>query len=144
MNEIKQELKFGVNNFGNQDKMSLADTVIQMLINLLMLKPGQLPSLPHIGINIHQYLYNTEDDINSSVIKNKILEQCPEIFNYIDSNSLEILIVPYNNESYLYIHTSFTDTIDSNMSADIGMKKNSYGDDITFNYNITDSTFINN
>ena len=64
MAEIKHELTFGIDNFGKQNMLSKSESVAQVLINLLFMRPGQMPSLPHLGINIKQYLYKFEEDID--------------------------------------------------------------------------------
>ena len=52
---IKPEVTFGLDNFGKQKTLSLSETIGQLVLDILLLKPGQLPSLPHIGMNIKQF-----------------------------------------------------------------------------------------
>ena len=66
---IKNEVDFGFDNFGKQKILSNKDSIAQLFRNLLFLVPGQLPSLPHIGINITKYIYKLVDDINLENLK---------------------------------------------------------------------------
>ena len=53
---VNAELAFGTDNFNNQKILNEVETLTQLLINVLVLKPGQLPGLPHLGMNIKQYI----------------------------------------------------------------------------------------
>lgn len=138
MAEIKPELNFGLDNFGKQKTLTKAQTVAQMLINLLLMKPGQIPSLPHIGINIKQYLYKFKEDIDLSFIKNQIAEQCVSIVPYIDMNNMKLLVVPYEKESILYIYAPLSVLVEEEALI-IGFKRVDGSNDVTFNYKTTNA-----
>jgi len=134
--EIKSEVTFGIDNFGEPASMSQADTIAQMIVNLLLLRPGQLPSLPHIGINVRQYLYKFEEDISTADIKNKISNQCAELLAYIDVNSMQVILLPYKNESILYFFIPLSVKVAENTAISIGFKRNTITNNITYNYTI--------
>lgn len=77
---------------------------VNIIITLLMMKPGQYPSIPELGIDIDQYLHEYADDSSiPNTIVTKLHEQCNrlqmaaglDIECYIDklSNGLNALIV---------------------------------------------------
>lgn len=139
MAEIKPELNFGINNFGKQSTMTQAQTIAQMLINLFLMRPGQLPSLPHIGINIRQYMYKFEEDIDVAYIRSQISEQCADILPYIDISAMQLILFPYKNESILYLFVPLSVLIEENAALSIGFKKNNSSNEITFNYKINNN-----
>ncbi len=50
---------------------------VNSLLMLLVMKPGQYPSIPDLGIDIESYLFEYDDNPKlPSIIKEKILNQC--------------------------------------------------------------------
>ena len=142
MAEIKSELNFGLDNFGKQAMMTQAQTIAQMIVNLCLLRPGQLPSLPHIGINIRQYMYRFEEDIDVSVIKDQISKQCVDILPYIDVSNMQMILFPYKNESILYLFIPLSVEVADNTAISIGFKKSNTNKEITFNYKINNNVNV--
>jgi hypothetical protein len=59
------------------------------------MKPGQYPSIPELGIDIEQYLFEYSDDnIIPTKIKNAIYDQC----NRLELTGIEIEV--YINKTY--------------------------------------------
>lgn len=57
--------------------LSSFDLAINTILMLLMMKPGQYPSIPELGIDIESYLFEYDDDIKlPSIIKDKLMNQC--------------------------------------------------------------------
>lgn len=80
---------------------------VNIIVTLLMMKPGQYPSIPELGIDIDQYLHEyADDDKIPNTITSKLYEQCNrlqmaaglEIKCSIDklSNGINALIVQIN------------------------------------------------
>jgi hypothetical protein len=103
MVKIGQEVLFGLDNFHKPKMLSLKDTVAQQIINLLLMRPGNLPSLPHIGINIEQYMYRLQDDFDPEEIKQKIYNQCSELLSYISLGEVQIFITIYKGKDLLIV-----------------------------------------
>lgn len=136
---MKQELEFGLDNFGKQKKLSLENTIAKMVLNLFLLKPGQLPSLPHVGMDIQQYLYRTIEDIDVDELKRNIVSQCETLSTYVDISSVRVLLFPYQDNALLYIIIPLLIENDTLM---IGFKKDNKTSRVTFNYKITDEEMI--
>ena len=137
MADIKSELNFGLDTFGKQAMMNNADTIAQMLINLFLMRPGQLPSLPHIGINIRQYMYSLENEIDVSLIKNQISTQCPDLMQYLDLQSMQLIMVPYKTDTILYVFIPIL--TEDNTAISMGFKRSNTSNEITFNYKINNN-----
>lgn len=139
---IKHELVFGVDNFGKQKELSDAETVAQMLLNLFLMRPGQLPSLPHIGIDIRKFLYKFEEDINTDQLRDDIVSQCSALLPYISIQQMQILLVPFNNETILYILVPLTIVVDGGGTLIYGFKKSDGSSAVSFNYKVADEQII--
>ena len=137
---IKPEVTFGLDNFGKQKTLSLSETIGQLVLDILLLKPGQLPSLPHIGMNIKQYIYKFQEDIDPEYIKSQLQTQCRDLSMYIDTQSFQIVVFPLDTESILFISVKLTSIVDE-VPKDllIGFKKVKNSEKVTFNYKITDT-----
>lgn len=139
---IKSELEFGLNNFGKQKMMDEKDTIAQMLMNLFLLRQGQIPSLPHIGIDIRRYMYQFEDDINAEEIREAILYQCKSLVPYIEIDSLQVVFAPLETESLMYIIVPIRANVDGGGTAIYGFKKPKTSNVVTFNYKVTDEQLL--
>lgn len=131
---IQGEMTFGLNNFGKQKILSEGDTIAQLILNILFMKPGQMPSMPHIGINIRSYLYKFDDELDVDALKQKISFQCSEIIPFIDTSGMVLTVVNYRGESILMI---IIPVLISGESKNIIMGfRNGDDNDIIFNYQL--------
>ncbi len=130
---IKREVDFGNDNFGKPKVLSQQESVAQVLINLLFLKPGQMPSLPHIGINIKKYLYQFDEKINTEAIKRQIINQCNTLYPYIDTSGLIVTVVKAMNDPVFVIVLPFS-IADDGRDLVIVIKRDVSLGTITFNY----------
>ena len=140
--EIKRELKFGLDDFGKQTMLTQGESIAQMLVNLFLMRPGQIPSLPHIGMNIRQYMYRFENEIDISNIKTQISIQCPDILQYIDLDNIQLISTPYKNDYVLYLLIPLSVKVAENSAISIGFKRSSSNNEITFNYKINNNLDI--
>jgi hypothetical protein len=91
---MKKEIGFSQNNFGEATVLSLYDTVTQLLLNVLYMRPGQLINCPHVGIDIRKYfLTSSIDDIDINEIKIKLQSQCSSLAMFIDVDSMKMTVV---------------------------------------------------
>lgn len=135
MAEIKHELTFGIDNFGKQNMLSKSESVAQVLINLLFMRPGQMPSLPHLGINIKQYLYKFEEDIDVTVIRNHISSQCSALLPYLKLSSMQVILVPDESQTILFIYIPLSSLLNDETMI-LGIKRDHSTSEVTFNYKI--------
>jgi hypothetical protein len=59
---------------------------VNVVLTLLFMKPGQFPSIPDLGIDIGQYLYDYSDNEKlPGIIKNQINDQCNRLqYTFMD------------------------------------------------------------
>lgn len=90
-----REITFELNNFREAKVLSYKDTVAQSIINLFFMRPGNIPSLPHVGLDITSYLYKLEDEIDEEEFKQKIYTQCSALSSYITIEEVQMAMIPY-------------------------------------------------
>jgi len=132
MDTFKKELDFGVDNFQKQKVLDNNQSIAQIIVNLFFMRPGNLPSLPHIGINIHQYLYTLDDQVDVDKLKENIYKQCPALIPYLNMGEVKVFVAEYKGNGILMVVIPLL--TDSNTLI-IGFTKDKSGD-ILFNYTV--------
>jgi hypothetical protein len=137
------EVGFGVDSFNNPKILSPTDTVTQIILNLFMMRPGNYPSLPHIGINIRDYLYTMADSIDVEGLKEKIYSQCSEILSFVSVGDVQVLIVPNPNDgqSILLIMIPLSGLADD-ATLLVGFKQGE-SNELLFNYQLQQTSQTN-
>jgi hypothetical protein len=125
-----REVDFGEDNFGDPMVLSQGDSIAQQIINILYMRPGQMPSMPHLGINIRKYMHQFFDEFDKEELKNDIIFQCREIIPYIDFDNINILTTDLEKQPTLLITIPIL--IDEGDTLVLGFRD--YADDLTFNY----------
>ena len=87
-----RDVTFTFNKYGDPALLDLKETIAQQIINALFMVPGNLPSLPHIGVNIKQYLYKTDTSYVSYEIEQKLKEACGTIISGVVINSVDFSV----------------------------------------------------
>lgn len=101
---IGYDLTFELNEFEQPRIRSEIELVKNTLLFVLFSKPGQLPSLPTIGLNIGDYLYSHYDEIDTNDLKQQISDQCEALGVYFDTEIIGIKKMIYQNIPALLIH----------------------------------------
>lgn len=83
MSSLGQDVDFYMDDFGKPKMYTDKESIAKMILNLLLLKPGNLPSQPFMGVDIRKYLYMREDEIDVNEIKNAIYNSCHSLLPYI-------------------------------------------------------------
>ena len=77
---LNYDTLFDVDSMYKPKVISSFEMIVNSVLMLLFMKPGQYPSIPELGIDIESYLHEYADDPNiPSEIKNKLTDQCNRI-----------------------------------------------------------------
>lgn len=141
---VLSEVGFGMDNFNQPLKLNQKDSIVQVLLNMLFLKPGNYPSMPHIGIDIQKYLYKTANDIDSEGLKEQIFNQCAEIMSDISIGDIQIAVVDIGGGSssgtlviVIPLITTDDNSKETNMLV-LGFQSSETGK-VLYNYKFTDA-----
>lgn len=137
---------FELSEFNEPRIRSEMETIKDVLLFILLSKPGSYPSLPQIGLDIETMLYSYYDEIDISDLKNKIIEQCAALGAYINSGAIDIRKLMYKNEPSLIIHIEGSEVFPASYKNDQVGNSDRFMIGITFNdlkeliYNINTSS----
>lgn len=90
MNDIGIDVTFGLDNFNRPKKISQLEMVKNIILFILFSKKGQIPSIPSIGMNIENLLYQHYEDIDVSSIKEELISQCSILSNFLNGSTIDI------------------------------------------------------
>ena len=123
---------FKPNDYNRPKLLTEKQTYINNILMLLFGEPGFYPSIPELGMNIKQYLYMFEDEIDTEEIKATLAEQCDDFSDDIDEGNLEVLVTVYNGRSALiFVLPVLDDTNERNIV--LGITTNANGE-IIYNF----------
>ena len=114
-----KEISLSLDGFGRQKVLNEKDTVAQQILNLLFMKPGHLPNMPHLGIDINQYLYSQEGELNTSDLQAKIVGQCTELMPYLINGDVTVTFT--ENEGIQILLIGIPVTIDGDELLIVGL-----------------------
>lgn len=100
---IPRDVGFGLNDFQEMQVYSEGESIARYLLNILLMRPGNMPGLPHIGLNVRDLLYHSTEDIDAQYLKEEIFNQCKALLPNIVSEDIFVGVVEYKGESFLLI-----------------------------------------
>ena len=131
---------FSINNYNKPKILTEKETYVNNVMMILLGKPGFLPSIPSLGMDIQQYLYMFEDDINVNSIKTELANQCSDFLPEIRSGELDVYKTTYKNHTMLIFKLpEVNDTAQSNIA--IGITTNSSGE-LIYNFVVSKAQTI--
>ena len=80
-------------------------SLVNYILNILLMKPGNLPTMPNIGVDITKYIKNNMSEIlDPEQIRGLIATNCKELLPFIDYSRIFVANVDNVNEkNYLII-----------------------------------------
>lgn len=99
------EVDFGTDKYNQPKKLSLKESILQIIINALFMKPGNIPSKPYDGVYIQQYVYKSEDKIDAERIVNDLRRTCGTnlIGSYLSDISFNVIEMEYGQRGFLLV-----------------------------------------
>ena len=93
--------QFGIDSYNRAKILSESQTIVYNILTLLFGKPGFYPSIPQLGMNIQQWLYSFEDDVDTTAIKTQLAAQCKDFVTVIEDGSFDVIKSTYNDQPLL-------------------------------------------
>ena len=99
-----KELDFKLDGFGKQKVLTEAESMYRQLLLLLLLRPGDYPSMPEMGINISKEIrYKDMDYVLGNTLKEKIVTQIRTYAPQIELLDLNIWYSRFKGEYYVIL-----------------------------------------
>lgn len=81
-------------NFQKSKIFNEKDSLVNYILNILLMRPGNMPGLPHMGVDIGKYVKNDmTNSLNVDVVKGLIISNCSDLLPYLSSDELYVGII---------------------------------------------------
>ncbi len=88
---LPRDVGLDKDNFQKSKVYNQTDSLINYILNILLMRPGNMPGLPEIGINIGQYVQkNMQSQLDSELIKGLIASNCEDLLPYLTSDNVYV------------------------------------------------------
>ena len=88
---LPRDVGLDKDNFQKSKVYNQTDSLINYILNILLMRPGNMPGLPEIGINIGQYVQkNMQSQLDSELIKGLIASNCEDLLPYLTSDNVNV------------------------------------------------------
>lgn len=80
-------------------------SLVNYILNILLMKPGNLPTMPELGVNITKYIKNNMSEIlDPAQLQGLIASNCKDMLPFIDESRIFVANdIVHNGRSYLII-----------------------------------------
>ena len=99
-----KELDLALDGFGQQKYLTEAQSSARQIVQLLLMRPGDMPSIPDAGINISRVLrFKDMDVITGSSLKENISEPIRKYCPSIDLSEVTVYSTTYQSQYVVII-----------------------------------------
>ncbi len=137
-----KEVGFGPNEFNEPTVYSPLESLGQIFYNIFVMRPGTLPSLPHIGIDIRKYLYRLEGSINYDELRQKVFDSCTQLLTFIKFG--DILIKEVEIKGIMTLVVVVNATIDDDSYALVMAMRQGEQNDVLYSFRAESLRITNN
>ena len=90
---LPRDVGLGKDLFQKSKIYNQTDSLVNFILNILLMKPGNIPSMPNIGVNIGQYIQpHMQTELDPELIKGLIVENCADLLPYLSEDEIIVLI----------------------------------------------------
>lgn len=126
------EPTFGIDEFRKPNVLKGWEAMVQTLLIILFGKPGFYPSIPDLGMDIHQYRYMDFDELNTEMIKTELLYQYP----LLEDGSVDVRkAIRNDNPVLLFVINVTNETKQSKVLVGVELGEN----ELIYHYDLKDA-----
>ncbi len=91
---LPRDVGLGKDNFQKSTIFNETDSLVNYILNILLMRPGNMPSMPEIGVNIGQYIQpNMQKELDPELIKGLIVSNCEDLLPYLTADEIIVTII---------------------------------------------------
>ena len=91
---LPRDIGLGKDNFQKSIIFNETDSLVNYILNILLMRPGNIPSMPELGINIGQYIQpNLQQELDPELIKGLIVSNCSELLPYLSADEIVVAVM---------------------------------------------------
>lgn len=98
---LPRDIGLGKDHFQKSKIFNETDSMVNYILNILLMKPGNMPSMPEIGVNIGQYIQpHMQRKLDAEYLKGLIVSNCEDLLPYLSEDDIivSIMIDDYNRD----------------------------------------------
>ena len=90
---LPRDVGLGKDNFQKSTIFNETDSLVNYILNILLMRPGNMPSMPELGVNIGQYIQpNMQKELDPEFIKGLISSNCEDLLPYLSEDEMKRLL----------------------------------------------------
>lgn len=90
---LPRDVGFGKDDFQKSKIFDQQDSLVNYILNILLMKPGNLPSQPLLGVDINKYVQNSMETLDTETLKGLITSNCEDLIAYITNDDIYVGVV---------------------------------------------------
>ena len=90
---LPRDVGFGKDNFQKSKIFDQQDSLVNYILNILLMKPGNQPSQPLLGVDITKYIQNNMETLDTESLKGLITSNCQDLISYITNDDIYVGVV---------------------------------------------------
>ena len=91
---LPRDIGLDKDNFQKSRIFNHTDSLVNYILNILVMRPGNIPGMPELGVNIGQYVHpGMQEKIDVNQIKNLIVSHCSDLLPYLITDKLVVAIL---------------------------------------------------
>ena len=91
---LPRDIGIEKDNFQKSKIFNEKDSLVNYILNILLMRPGNMPGLPHMGVDIGKYVKSDmSDSLNVDILKGLIVSNCSDLLPYLSSDELFVGII---------------------------------------------------
>lgn len=88
---LPRDVGIDKDNFQKSKIFNETDSLINYILNILLMRPGNMPSMPDLGVNIGQYVQpSMQSKIDSEKLKGLIVSNCESLLPYLTADEIYV------------------------------------------------------
>ena len=119
---LPRDIGIEKDNFQKSKIFNETDSLINYILNILIMKPGNLPGSPELGVDIGRYVNkNMNNNIDPEAIKGLIVDNCVDLIPYLSTDELFVGVLsdPDGREFLVIKFTLYSDITGSKEYNDV-------------------------
>lgn len=90
---LPRDVGLDKDNFQKSKIFNTTDSLINYILNILIMRPGNMPGMPELGVNIGQYVHpKMQAQLDTNLLKGLIMSNCEALLPYLTSDDLYISV----------------------------------------------------
>ena len=92
--QLQRDIGMDKDNFQKSRIFNETDSLVNYILNILVMRPGNIPGMPELGVNIGQYVHSgMQGKIDVNQIKGLIISNCEQLMPYLIADKMVVAVV---------------------------------------------------